>query len=153
MLTPDQKILLVLGQETDLDVVQRHLLRIGIENIGGFLRKGMRSWLEAGRPFQTLGQLSVHQLRAEQSSWQILDVRQDGEWEAGHLEGALHAFVPHVAKGVAQLDKEKPLAVYCGSGYRASIAASVLQAQGFQHVFNVPGSMKAWKAAGYPLVN
>src|SRR5690606_20388328 len=143
-----QTVLLVLDDESDIDLVQRHLLRIGIENIGGFLRKGMRGWFEAGQPFATLGQMSVQELKARQNEIQILDVRDDREWNAGHIAGAQHAFVPQVAAFSAKLDKEQPLAVYCGSGYRASIAAGVLQAQGFKQVHNVPGSIKAWKNAG-----
>lgn len=157
MLRPEQQILLVLSEESDLDDVQRHLLRIGIENIAGFLRQGMRGWFEAGGEFVTLPQMSVQELHSRQddADLQILDVRQEGEWEEGFIAGAKHAFVPEVAEFSTQLDKEKPLAVYCGSGYRASIAASiaasVLQERGFSQVFNVPGSMKAWKAAKYPL--
>lgn len=151
MLSPDQAILLVVDNESDIDLVQRHLLRIGIENIAGFLRKGMRGWFEAGMPFVTLPQMSVQELKARQQRIQILDVRDDREWKAGHIAGAQHAFVPRVDEYSTHLHKERPLAVYCGSGYRASIAASVLQALGFKEVHNVPGSIKAWKNAGYEL--
>jgi len=151
MLRPEDTILLVLDNEADLDKVQRHLLRIGIENIAGFLRQGMRGWFEAGMPFVKLEQMSVQELKARQNEVQILDVRADGEWKRGHLAGAQHAFVPQVAEYSGKLDKTKPVAVFCGSGYRASIAASVLQARGFEKVFNVPGSMKAWKSADYEL--
>lgn len=151
MLRPEDTILLVLDDATDLDKVQRHLLRIGIENIGGFLRQGMRGWFEAGMPFAKLEQMSVQELKQKQNEVQILDVRADGEWKEGFIKGAQHAFVPQVAEYSGKLDKQKPLAVYCGSGYRASIAASVLQAHGFEKVFNIPGSMKAWKNAGYDL--
>ena len=50
-----------------------------------------------------------------------------------------------------QLDKSKPTAVYCASGYRASIAASILKAEGFADVRNVPGSWHAWRQARYPV--
>ena len=52
-------------------------------------------------------------------------------------------------KKLARLKKDKPVAVYCDSGYRASIAASLLQRNGFAQVRNVPGSWKAWKAAKF----
>ena len=151
MLKPEQTILLVLDDESEVDLVQRHLLRIGIEKIGGFLRQGMRGWFEAGMPFVRLEQMSVQELNEQKEELQILDVRTDGEWNSGHVPGAQHTFVPKVAEYCGNLDKKRPLAVYCGSGYRASIAASVLQAHGFEKVFNVPGSMKAWKNAGLPL--
>ena len=154
MLRPDEKILLVLADEGDLDTVQRHLLRIGIENIAGFLRNGMRGWLEAGHPFETLPQMGVHDLHArlnDGQELQLLDVRADDEWQSGHIKGAIHRFVPKLAQDDSALQKEAPIVVYCGSGYRASIAASVLQSHGFEQVYNVPGSIKAWKAAGFPL--
>jgi hydroxyacylglutathione hydrolase len=151
MLKPEQNILLVLDNESDVDLVQRHLLRIGIENVAGFLRQGMRGWFEAGMPFVKLEQMSVQELNAQKGKVQILDVRDDNEWKSGHIPGAQHAFVPQVAEYSGQLDKSKPIAVYCGSGYRASIASGVLQSLGFEKVMNVPGSMKAWKSAGYEL--
>ncbi|MDF2441084.1 MAG: hydroxyacylglutathione hydrolase [Abditibacteriota bacterium] len=154
MLRPDQKLLLVLTDEGDLDAVQRHLLRIGIENVVGFLRHGMRGWIEAGKPFETLPQTSVHTLKRQLDSGsglKVLDVRQDGEWKAGHIQGATHIFVPELVEAPLPFAADEPVAVYCGSGYRASIAASVLQARGFQNVSTVPGSIKAWKGAGYEL--
>jgi hydroxyacylglutathione hydrolase len=151
MLEPEQKILLVLDDEADLDIVQRHLLRIGIENVAGFLRHGMGGWLEAGKPFETLPQMSVHELKDRLDELQVLDVRGEDEWNKGHIKGATHHFLGQLKDEELQFDHETPLAVYCGSGYRASIAASVLQARGFTSVSSVPGSIKAWLAAGYEL--
>ena len=155
MLEPEQKILLVLMDEADLDMAQRHLLRVGYDNVAGYLRQGMRGWIEAGLPFKTLPQMSVHELKArvmdEQGDLQVLDVRREDEWEQGYISTARHVFVADLAGQMNEFDREKPLAVYCGSGYRASIAASLLQRNGFRQVYNVPGSMKAWHAAGYPL--
>ena len=53
--------------------------------------------------------------------------------------------------GMAGLDKQKPLVTYCDSGYRADIAASLLQQHGFENVRNLPGSWQAWTKAGYPV--
>jgi hydroxyacylglutathione hydrolase len=155
MLDPEQQVILVLAEEEDVDEVQRHLLRVGIENVGGFLRQGIRSWVEAGLPFERTVQMSVHELKQriadQRDNLQVLDVRRDDEWEQGHVPGAIHIFAPYLRDRLAGLDRAKPVATYCGSGYRSSIAASLLQRGGFREVFNVPGSMKAWKAAGYPL--
>lgn len=155
MLRPDQTILLVLHDESKLDQTQRHLLRIGIEKIGGFLRGGMRSWMEAGLPFRRTLQLSVHELRARiesEDDLQILDVRSDGEWASGRIPGAQHIFAADLPDQQSGLDPKKPVAVYCGSGYRAAIAASVLERSDFRQVMNIPGSVRAWKAAGFKLV-
>jgi hydroxyacylglutathione hydrolase len=81
----------------------------------------------------------------------VLDVRSEEEWRSGRVPGARHAFVPFLHDEVADLDRFRPLAVYCGSGYRSSMAASMLEREGFRDVRNIPGSIGAWKAAGYPL--
>jgi hydroxyacylglutathione hydrolase len=136
-----------------------HLLRIGYDHLGGYLRRGMREWFEAGLCFETLPQMSVHQLKREldeKSDLQLLDVRTCEEWKAGHVPGARHIPAselaePENSRGEARLDRSRPVAIYCGSGFRASIAASLLRRQGFAQVYNVPGSIDAWKAAGYLL--
>jgi len=72
-------------------------------------------------------------------------------WEEGHIPGATHIFLPELREKAARLAKRKPVAVYCDSGYRASIGASILQQEGFQAVSNVPGSWQAWKNARFPI--
>lgn len=155
MLKPEQPILLVLSDPEDLSRVQRHLVRIGLDNMAGYVRHGMNGWIEAGLPFDRTHQMSVHELKARTgrsgNGLQLLDVRRDDEWENGHIPGARHVFAPYLTDHLAALDPHKPTATYCGTGYRASIAASVLQRLGFQEVYTVPGSMNAWKGAGYPL--
>lgn len=155
MLRPEQPIVLVLSCPDNLARVQRHLLRVGFDSIAGYLRHGMNGWIEAGLPFERTHQMSVHELKARidqrGDGLQLLDVRRDDEWNGGHIPGARHVYVPQLVRQLASLDPHKPTATYCGTGYRASIAASVLQRHGFQDVYTVPGSMNAWKGAGYPL--
>src|SRR5262249_13990421 len=74
----------------------------------------------------------------------ILDVRTQSEWEAEHLEGARHIPLPSLPNGAGELPEDEPLAVICGSGYRSSIAASLLQSRGFRRVQNVMGGMGAF---------
>jgi hydroxyacylglutathione hydrolase len=81
---------------------------------------------------------------------QLLDVRLPVEWDMGHVPGARYIFLPELARKLDRLDRSKPVVVYCASGYRSSIAAGVLKRHGFT-VYNVPGSYKAWTAAGYPV--
>jgi hydroxyacylglutathione hydrolase len=155
MLRPEQQLLLVPSSEDALDELRRQLLGIGLEEIRGFLLQGMRGWTEAGMPFQRLQQMSVHELKERvvngHDGLQVLDVRRDDEWAQGHIPSAGHVFAPYLPQRLRDLDREKPVATYCGSGYRAGIAASLLQRSGFREVMNIPGSMMAWKAAGYPV--
>lgn len=155
LLEPDQRVLLVAERRQDVSVVRRHLFRIGLDGLAGYLRDGMRSWIEAGRPFVQRRDLSVHDLheriRDGADALQVVDVRGDSEWEQGAIPTALHVHVPALRDGAGELDAERPVATYCGSGYRASMAASLLERLGFEQVHNVPGSMSAWQAAGYPI--
>ncbi|HEX8489621.1 MAG TPA: rhodanese-like domain-containing protein, partial [Chthoniobacterales bacterium] len=81
---------------------------------------------------------------------QLLDVRGPAEWKNGRIPGATHIFLPQLTKRSGELDKERPVLVYCATGYRASLAASLLQQEGFD-VRNLPGSFHAWKAAKLPV--
>jgi hydroxyacylglutathione hydrolase len=152
MLNPELNIALILSEDAQIEDAQRYLFRIGIENIGGYLREGFRSWLEAGYPFVRTNQMSVfelHQKLEDQVSLQVLDVRTKAEWEKGHIPGSKQIYVPELLDRVDELDRAIPVVTYCGTGYRASIASSVLEKEGYQ-VHNIPGSMSAWRKAGFP---
>ncbi len=78
----------------------------------------------------------------------MLDVRTEAEWDGGHIEGAHHIHGGTLQERFAEVPKDRPVAVVCGSGYRASIASSFLKREGYPDVANVLGGMTAWKAAG-----
>ena len=155
MLDPGEEILLVAPGEDDVETLHRHLFRIGLDRIGGWLRGGIRAWIEAGFPFQRRRDLSVHELRdrlpADEDGLQLLDVRSEAEWREGHIPGARHVYAPYAEEVAEELDPERSVVTYCETGYRASLAASVLARRGHPDVRNVPGSNSAWVAAGYPL--
>ena len=76
--------------------------------------------------------MTVHEVKERADELQIVDVRSPEEWEEGHIPGAIHIFLPELKKRAGELVKKKPVAVYCDSGYRASIGTSILQQEGFQ---------------------
>jgi sulfur-carrier protein adenylyltransferase/sulfurtransferase len=78
-------------------------------------------------------------------SYQILDVRQPKEYEQGHLAGALLMPVKEVGSRSAELDRDKPLFVYCHSGVRSKAASQLLLADGFKDVYNMSGGIMAWR--------
>lgn len=153
MLEPEQKILLVVESTRDIEIAAAHLFRIGYDNVAGYLHEGMTSWQNAALPLETLGIWTVQELNEHKADADltVLDVRGDDEWKQGHVPGARHIYVPHLAEHLDELDKAKTVATYCGSGYRASIAASTLRRNGFEHVINIPGSWNAWTKAGLPI--
>jgi hydroxyacylglutathione hydrolase len=111
----------------------------------------MKAWDAAGFPIASIAQMSVHELNQRNGELQVLDVRSPAEWKKGHVPNARHIFLPELRKRMAELDRTKPTAIYCGSGYRASIAASILKPAGFEKVWNIPGSWEAWKKAKLPI--
>src|SRR3989475_8815659 len=151
MLDPKEPILLVLESECDLEEIVRLFLRTGYSKFAGYLVGGMKAWDAAGYPLERIGQMSVHELNERKSSLHVLDVRSPGEWKRGHVPGARHIFLPELRNRLDELDRSKPTAVYCGSGYRASIATSILKREGFNELWNVPGSWEAWKKAQFPV--
>ena len=157
LISPERPLLLVLEREQDFEAIATALLRVGYDNIGGFLRGGMTAWVEHALPVVRLAQSSVHEVheRLERDpAIQVLDVRTEAEWRSGAIAGALHSPLgssfPASLDSLA-LDRSRPLVVVCGSGYRSSIAASLLQAAGFASVVNTLGGMAAWHAANLPL--
>ena len=151
MLASNEPILLVLENENDLEDVVRLFIRTGYSKFAGYLVGGMKAWQAAGFEQAEVRQMGVHELNKRKGRLQIVDVRSPREWKNGHVPGARHIFLPQLRKRVKELDRAKPTAVYCASGYRASIAASILKEKGFDNLWNVPGSWEAWKKAKLPV--
>ena len=125
-------------------------VRTGYTKFAGYLVGGMKAWDNASLPIVEVDQMTVHEVKERADELQIVDVRSPDEWEEGHIPGAIHIFLPELEKRAGELKKKKPVAVYCDSGYRASLGTSILQQEGFD-VHNVPGSWQAWKNAKYPI--
>ncbi|NUH64989.1 MBL fold metallo-hydrolase [Sulfitobacter sp. S0837] len=149
LLDPERPLYLVTESDAEVDDALRLLWRTGFTKFGGYLAGGIGAWREAGRGLAQIPQMSVHDLK-DAKDVTPLDVRKPDEWESGHIPGATHAFLGALRDELDTLDKSAPYATYCASGFRASIAASLLRAHGFTDIRSVPGSWKAWTAAGYP---
>lgn len=154
VLPVDRPVLLVLDRAGDLWEVCWHLLRIGYDLPAGWLAGGMMAWRVAGREIDRVAQWTVEELHQRQSSGIglcVLDVRQPNEWRNGHVPGALHVPGGELARRLEEVPGEHPIAVYCGSGFRSSVACSQLKAAGHDLVFNVLGGFTAWRARGLPV--
>lgn len=133
------------GRETE---AMTRLIRVGYENIAGWLKGGMDAWIAAGGGLATLGVLEPADLRAlltGEGTPTVLDVRTHAEWDAGHIEGAVHIPLAELNDRMAEVPNG-PLAVLCGSGYRSAIACSLLLRQGRCDILDVPGGWKAFQS-------
>ena len=134
-------IALVVGSADSAAKARLELARIGYDQVLGFCEADELTQI------QQLSQLGVDELHfalRRSEAPPIVDVRTAGEWEAEHIDSALHIPLPSLLRRAEELPRHSPLAVICGSGYRSSIAASLLQARGFSRVQNVMGGMGAY---------
>lgn len=151
----DRPVVLVLDDPADADDLARQALRIGHEPFVGALQGGFRSWIEAGLPVESSGQLTVDELAAALAPGGpagapfVIDVRQASEFESGHVPGALSIGADALPDRLGDLPRDRPIAVMCASGYRASVASSLLRSAGFEDVSWVADGLPAWRAAGH----
>jgi len=128
------------------------LARVGIEDPRGFLQSGIAAWKQAGLPVADVPQITVQELSQRRSArLQLLDVRREPEWQAGHIEGAEWFPLDNFKISAPELDPSAPVAVHCQGGYRSMIACSLLQRAGIENVINVAGGFDAWRQAGLPV--
>ncbi len=148
----DHPIVLVADDEQQVDEAVTRLARVGIESVKGYLAGGMDAWRQAGLETATITQISVDELRERlesQGDLQVIDVRQPGEHNSGHVPTAINAPLGRVAEQSSQFDPNRQTAVICAGGYRSSAATSILAQRGFENLLNVLGGTGAWIKAGY----
>lgn len=126
---------------------QRQLLRIGYDAIAGELDGGMDAWRSSGRELTTFETVDVEDmaqwvLSAEPMT--VVDARDEHEWASGHVPGAVHMYVPDVPHRAHEIPHDAPVAVHCASGYRAGIAASLLEQAGLKRIIHVNGEYSDW---------
>ena len=152
---PEQPIVLV-GRDDEDAIAAAHLAAaVGLRNIGGYLAGGMTSWREDKLDVDRVERMTVpevHELWADEARRpQVLDVREDSEWNAGHIPGSVHQPYHDIHDIPDGIDPAQPVAVMCGSGQRAAVAASLLQRHGAKQVIHVvEGGMPKWTREGWP---
>ncbi len=156
----DNTIVIVSEDAEQVNESRMRLARVGIEKVAGYLHNGVIGWAEAGLELDSLPQITVTDLHelcdSEPETVAVLDVREAGERESGVIEGShwipLGKLELNLESESDGLDRSKVIVVQCRSGYRSSIATSLLQRAGFSRVANLTGGFDAWKAAGFPCV-
>ncbi|MDD5083185.1 MAG: rhodanese-like domain-containing protein, partial [Dehalococcoidales bacterium] len=155
VLSYEKLILLVLEDESHVDKAVRYLMRAGYDRIAGYLKGGIESWYNAGFPTENLPLLSVHELKEKMEHNKellVIDARGYDEWQSGHIKGTRHTYVGHLEERLSEIPRDRPVAVICSVGHRAGLGASVLLRAGYREVYNVLGSVRAWRAAGFPII-
>jgi hydroxyacylglutathione hydrolase len=152
----DRPILLV-TEGDDPEPAVRTLVRLGYDGgaggLAGYLSGGMHAWHTAGRESRSVGMVTVEELcrrtfkpQSGPRPW-TLDVRSAGELEtAGRIEGAHHIQLTQLPGELDRVPKDRPIYIFCGSGRRSMIAASLLKRAGWQDLIVVLGGMTGWNA-------
>jgi hydroxyacylglutathione hydrolase len=137
LVEPGQRVVLVGRDDEDARHAAALAESVGITRLAGFLAGGMTSWREERRPVERIERVPASELRERASQLQILDVRELDEWEQGHIEGSVHRPYHDIHELPDGIDPDKPVAVICSSGQRASVAASLLRRLGAREVLHV----------------
>ncbi len=152
-LSYDQPILLV-TDSNDVSPVVRVLSRLGFDRVEGFLAGGMISWNSAGLPSQRIPTVTVQELcgllDGGKEGW-ILDVRSAAEVEEQAVPNAYHIHLSHLPEHMAEVPRDGPVYIFCGSGVRSTVAASLLQRAAYDNVTVVLGGLSAWSSVRCPL--
>ena len=129
LVDPDRDIIFVVNPDQDLGPVVRQALNVGYERFSGYLAGGVPAWETDGHPVERLSILAAEEVPA---SAHIVDVRQQNEWDAGHVPGAMHVELGSVASHTDQMPADP--VVHCGHGQRATSAASLMRRAGIAGV-------------------
>ena len=151
-LIPDlmQPILIVAPRGKNKETVKR-LARVGYDNAVGYLKGGFDAWKKAKGEIDTIETIDVAAFAKKYNKKiNVLDVRKPGEFSGAHVETAQHFALDDINKNMSEITKRKKYYMHCRSGYRSTVAASILKARGFENLINVQGKFDDIAASKIP---
>jgi rhodanese-related sulfurtransferase len=156
-LVPDveQEIVVVAPEGKEKETVMR-LARVGFDNTLGYLKGGITAWKAAGMDVESITSIDVSEFAerfGKEENVKILDVRKPGEWKAGHIQDAQNFPLDFINRNMSEVDKQQSYFVHCRSGYRSTIAASILKARGYHNLVDVIGSFDEIKKSQIPVTD
>lgn len=136
---------ILVAEENQMDDLTRKLMRIGLDNVYGYITDVAATGLE----LKTSDVIDIEEFKkaVESPDVQIVDVRNATEYNAGHVDGAKNVFVGTFEDNLDKIDKKENTVIHCQSGDRSAIAYSLLIKHGFKNISNFSGGMAAWKKA------
>lgn len=152
-LTYDEPFILV-AEESKHDDLVRKLMRIGLDNIYGYIPDVM-VWMDLGNKLEKSTVISTEEFKEIQKTnhTQIVDLRGASEYKTAHIKGTDNVFVGTLEKNLDKIKKDQQVVIHCQSGDRAAIGYSLLAKHGFKNVKNYSGGMNEWISAGNPVVS
>lgn len=147
-------LIVVAERQAEVDVAVRYLIRIGYEDLAGHLGHGMEPWIKGGNATSTIPASTVHEVRRRQLAGDgmlLVDLRDRRELDSGVIPGAKLIHLGQLIERSSELPADREIVLFCGSGYRGGIAASMLRNSGIGNVRIMLGGFSSWKANGYPV--
>lgn len=155
---PYDKQILLVNETGNKEQVTRYLLRLGYDNVTGYLAGGMLAWHMAGKESKSIRAITVQELccildqKDKGEAW-LLDVRGIDELERnGRISSAHHIHITLLPERLNEVPKDRTIYIFCGSGLRSMIAASILQKEGWENLKVVLGGLAGWSSATCPIV-
>lgn len=138
--------LMLICDDSQLEDLTRKLMRIGLDNVYGYVSDVNN----LGIQLHTADVITIDEFKQylNRGNVEIVDVRNVTEYKAGHVEGAINAFVGTLPDNLDKISKDKQVVIHCQAGDRSSVAYSILARNGFKNVKNYSGGMKEWMAKG-----
>ncbi len=143
---------MLLADPAILDDLARKLMRIGLDNILGYV-ESVEKWDKKGRRLETVTQIDIEKMKSLSSKddAQIIDLRGESEYNAGHIKGADNIFVGTLPANLDKISKDKKVVIHCQGGDRASIGYSLLVKNGFKDILNYSPGINEWTSMSNPL--
>lgn len=148
----DEKFIL-LADASQLEDLTRKLMRIGLDNIMGYIPSTL-TYTSAGGSLKSAKTLNYDDFKTslEEDNTQIIDLRGAAEYNSGHVKGADHVFVGTIMNSINKIKKDQKVVIHCQGGDRASIAYSILTKEGFDNIYNYSPGMNEWLQKGEEIV-
>ncbi len=141
-----QEQFILIADESEIEDLTRKLMRIGMDNMYGYITEVKELGLELN--IADVIDRAAFKTYLDRDDVQLIDVRGEGEYTAGHIKGAEHIFVGTLQHNLDKVSRDKQVVIHCQAGDRSAIAYSILRKHGFENVKNYSGGMKDWKDAG-----
>jgi glyoxylase-like metal-dependent hydrolase (beta-lactamase superfamily II)/rhodanese-related sulfurtransferase len=146
-------ILLITEAGKEEETITR-LARVGYDNVLGYLQGSFDAWQQSGKEIDRASRITAKELESMMESKPIIiDVRNETEFDAEHINGAINVPLDYLNYNLNSFPKEQPFIIHCAGGYRSMIAASILKARGWENFADVKGGFKAIAETSVPKTN
>ncbi len=150
IIPPSSSIILILKRDDDFAKIRTEMHRVGYDNIRGFLKGGIKTWVSAGRTFNSLPLVTSEDLKHQLDSSEpptLVDVRSPAEWESYHIKSSIHLPIDILAsdKNACFGFPTNDVVVICQTGYRSNMAASLFLASKCNKIHVLAGGLQAWR--------